>query len=96
MPKGLIKCEDCGWEVEADFPEAEEDYPYEAYNGRAGNELRDQNMLDALMKHHRDTKTSNIGWGHKGYEVFLEDGSTGEIFTSTYFVQYINHGKERS
>ncbi len=96
MPKkGLAICARCNKEYEGIFPDKkglDEKYSSEA------NEI-DQDLVSKLQEHHDNSALiklarGNIG-GHRHFEVFLEDGSTGVTEVSSYYVTYCEHGKER-
>ena len=68
-------------------------YHYIAVNGEINKRL-----VEALQEHHLDTSTrvSLLGqgiFGHKFFDVFLENGATGELEANSYTVIYIEQEK---
>lgn len=101
MPKkGIAKCQVCDWEIEGIFPDHELVGSYYGwqFGKRSENDFNDE-FAQKLLEHHIDTRStpSRAGkfFGHGNYEVFLEDGLTGEIEVSSYYVSYRENGKER-
>ncbi|AKM83226.1 hypothetical protein A2422_00285 [Candidatus Woesebacteria bacterium RIFOXYC1_FULL_31_51] len=100
MPKkGIAKCQTCDWEIEGNFPDHEPvGWNYMWTSDGRENDF-DKEIGEKLLEHHLDTRStpSFFGklYGHKNYEVFLENGSTGEMEANSYFISYNENGKER-
>lgn len=96
MPKkGVVVCIRCNKEFEGILPDNNEPgYKYSTERNEIGSslvlKLQDHHDNSALIKLAR----GNIG-GHKHFDVFLENNSTGEIEATSYYVTYLEHGKER-
>jgi hypothetical protein len=49
-------------------------------------------LTENLQKHHEETGRRGIGgfkiYGHRDFDVFLENGSQGEIEANSYYVVY--------
>ena len=96
MPKkGIVKCRECDKEFDGVLPDnASVGYGYMSIFNEINKEL-----AETLQHHHLDTATvkalhRNI-CGHKYFDVFLEDGSQGELEANSYCVIYKELGKER-
>ncbi len=84
MPHGTVKCESCNWEVEGELPTPGK-INYASH--RREHEL-DEVLVKNIQDHHEDTGTAEtpIGklFGHKYFEVFLANGTFGEIEANSY------------
>ena len=108
MPKkGTVVCRSCDANFTGVLPDHEEvghEYKLTYENNKPDettSEKSDSNLLNKLKKHHLDTGIINphylnkIMLGHKHYDVFLEDGSMGDLEANSYYVIYTERGKER-
>ncbi len=96
MPKkGTVVCQSCN----ANFTGILPDHERRGYH-LSTHERIDPNLLEQLKEHHLDTGTvttlsGGTMYGHKYYDVFLEDGSEGDLEANSYCVVYTERGKER-
>jgi hypothetical protein len=103
MPiKGIVKCTSCDKEFCGTFPDGKSDSDYyefevddEFFTSVIGKDEFGLDLVQALIDHHEDTKWTGRVRGHTEFEVFLEDGTTGELTTRSHGISYKHKGKER-
>lgn len=97
MPKkGTVVCQTCNANFTGQLP----DDKRVGYHYISTHDEIDHNLKKQLQGHHFDTSTviritGGGMFGHKHFDVFLEDGSIGELEANSYCVIYTERGKER-
>jgi len=91
MPKkGVAVCKTCDKEFEGIFPDNRQIW----HRYCLQKDQIDSRLFETLQEHHLNTSTkvsiSGRGIaGHMNFDVFFEDGTTGEIEANSYLVNYI-------
>jgi len=79
VKKASIVCRTCSWTGYGVVPEGEPTwFHYEL----------ESTLKNLIQKHHNETRQSSGFWGHRNFDVFLENGSTGTIEGNSYCVFY--------
>lgn len=96
MPKkGTVVCQSCN----ANFTGILPDHKRVGFHYVSTDIKIDPNLVEHLQEHHAETASTMTLHGgingHKYYDVFLEDGSTGDLEANSYCVIYTEKGKER-
>lgn len=93
MPKkGSVVCRSCNKTFAGKLPDH---LPVgDIYTSTEGE--IDISLVKRLQRHHFDTQEVRTRWGglsgHKEYDVFLNDGSKGELEANSYCVTYTERG----